>query len=964
MTSEYSDDQYEQGELIKSIRLASDQTQYQLEDSLDNGVYEITVYAEKTKDGKLIKSPPGTHTIVVNSELENTPTPTPIEDTPCIDVVHFLEDYSDYCPDQEDSVAIKWWNQCVRYFVCAYYGEFGYNGYTNFKSIQNVPRNNTYLHSPSIIFNEVPEKRPNKFVFATTQFNAVRKETGARVDVKFEWDVEKIQEFVNQGFGQFDPDIGSVCNISDLAIPEPTTETPTKNAKVAWSWPPVKPATEYIISMERISKSESTTAPGWIVQEDFGIRDTVKESTTEQEFRRSGYYRISVVAKYKEIESLPGTHIAEVDLSLNPPVPTTKTPTNDRTVIWNWDEVPNAENYDVNMEMLKVSESSGTPGWIVDHDFGKVASSKKTSFTFNFLLDGYFRIKVIANNLSDTSEPGEHIVKVDTTMKPPQPSADTPTNKFKINWAWGVVENADSYEVSLAEVTKSQNPMDAGEYVVQQNIGETSETDETYFEFTFEKSGYYQISVLGKNKYNESEIGTHVVFIDTSLVAPEPKAKTPTADTTILWTWRAVPHATKYKVDLHRVIKSTNVATGIDSWDIDTKIGRTKITSSTEYEVTIGKSANYELTVVAVNDEMESDPGTHVVEVDTTLTPTPTPIPTPTPTPTPSPEIYPNPFEKPISYLDKTSIFYPNCSPINFVSSEWYINVGQWVVAEDFRTNTPGQRFKVSRKHPEKWQQELDTTESRKDFYNIKVWPEFNFEVYYNCKTGNPHNMNESCDVSSYADGSSIRDLAIEYGFGLSDSSKTLDELCDNYWNDTPTPTITPTLTSTIIPTPTPTQTEVLDKPKYRNSYLYLEDEDDYCPDNSILACSNWWKKALGECIKKYEDLENAKLAEKSVGALVSINLSGFIIAQYVGLMLRNDFHNPQNVSSSIYPRDTDGFTEDGTPMDIVVVKSIITANGARPAGYDHIAWSDLYPFWQEIGYARFDPRKGEKCPT
>ena len=59
---------------------------------------------------------------------------------------------------------------------------------------------------------------------------------------------------------------------------------------------------------------------------------------------------------------------------------------------------------------------------------------------------------------------------------------------------------------------------------------------------------------------------------------------------------------------MHRVIKSTNVATVTDSWDIDTKIGRTKITSSTEYEVTIAQSANYELTVVAVNDEMESDP--------------------------------------------------------------------------------------------------------------------------------------------------------------------------------------------------------------------------------------------------------------------------------------------------------------------------------------------------------------------
>ena len=116
-----------------------------------------------------------------------------------------------------------------------------------------------------------------------------------------------------------------------MATPEPTTETPTKNAKVTWSKPVVKPATEYIISMERISKSESTTASRWIVQEDFGIIDTIKESSTEQEFRRSGYYRISVVAKYKEIESFLKTHIVEVDLSLDPPAPMTETPTNDRT---------------------------------------------------------------------------------------------------------------------------------------------------------------------------------------------------------------------------------------------------------------------------------------------------------------------------------------------------------------------------------------------------------------------------------------------------------------------------------------------------------------------------------------------------------------------------------------------------------------------------------------------------------
>ena len=64
------------------------------------------------------------------------------------------------------------------------------------------------------------------------------------------------------------------------------------------------------------------------------------------------------------------------------------------------------------------------------------------------------------------------------------------------------------------------------------------------------------------------------------------------------------------------------------------------------------------MTVVAVNDEMESDVGRHVVEVDTTITPTPIPTPTPTPTPTPSPKIYPNPFEKPIAHLDKTGIFH------------------------------------------------------------------------------------------------------------------------------------------------------------------------------------------------------------------------------------------------------------------------------------------------------------------
>ena len=62
-----------------------------------------------------------------------------------------------------------------------------------------------------------------------------------------------------------------------------------------------------------------------------------------------------------------------------------------------------------------------------------------------------------------------------------------------------------------------------------------------------------------------------------------------------------------------------------------------------------------------------------------------------------------------------------DCSPINYVSSEWYINVGQWVIAEEFRLKNIGEEFRVTRSRHEPWQSEMDTTESRKDFYNIKV---------------------------------------------------------------------------------------------------------------------------------------------------------------------------------------------------------------------------------------------------
>ena len=122
----------------------------------------------------------------------------------------------------------------------------------------------------------------------------------------------------------------------------------------------------------------------------------------------------------------------------------------------------------------------------------------------------------MAENLSETSEPGEHILEINTTMKKPSPNADTPTANLKIEWAWPIVENAETYEISLAIVSKSESTTASG-WIVQEDLGVMDE-EETTFEFTSKEGGYYQLSVVAKNPYQESEAGTHVVFIDTSLI--------------------------------------------------------------------------------------------------------------------------------------------------------------------------------------------------------------------------------------------------------------------------------------------------------------------------------------------------------------------------------------------------------------------------------------------------------------
>ena len=66
--------------------------------------------------------------------------------------------------------------------MCAYYGELGYDGYTNFEGITSVQNfvsaegtEREYIRTPLSIFASVPRQRPSKFVFKSTSFSAIRK---------------------------------------------------------------------------------------------------------------------------------------------------------------------------------------------------------------------------------------------------------------------------------------------------------------------------------------------------------------------------------------------------------------------------------------------------------------------------------------------------------------------------------------------------------------------------------------------------------------------------------------------------------------------------------------------------------------------------------------------------------------------------------------------------------------------
>ena len=95
-------------------------------------------------------------------------------------------------------------------------------------------------------------------------------------------------------------------------------------------------------------------------------------------------------------------------------------------------------------------------------------------------------------------------------------------------------------------------------------------------------------------------------------------------------------------------------------------------------------------------------------------------------------------------------------------------------------------------------------------------------------------------------------------------------------------------------------------------------------------------------------------------------------IERYSTLMSSEDWHTPQNISSSLFPKyGTGNYYGHPTglgkkysmPMDIKVSRRIIGRAGPIWDGVHYLAWSDLYPIWQRLGYSRVNPKKGEKCP-
>ncbi|NDG53912.1 MAG: hypothetical protein EBY39_12985, partial [Flavobacteriia bacterium] len=334
------------------------------------------------------------------------------------------------------------------------------------------------------------------------------------------------------------------------SIPQPTTDTPTMNDTPTWIWSENLDAVLYEVVIDNVVKSKQT------------------ETSYTSDSLADGSHTIKVRAKDSVGNwSDFGVHTILIDtISPNIPQPSTDSPTNNNTPIWNWSEVNDAVLYEVVLD--NVLQNTQT----------------ESSFLSSELNDGIHTIKVRAkDSVGNWSAYGSHSVLIDTTApNVPSPHTLSPTNDTTPMWSWAEVVDAVEYEIYVNNVFQK---------IQQTNV----------FVSPALPNGLNAIKVRAKDAVgNWSEYGTHIVEIDTTAPnIPQPNTSSPTSNTTPTWNWTDISDSVLYEVSIDEVIQSTQTHNSFTSNELDDGVHEIKVRAKDS----VGNWSDY---------------GTHIVQIDTT----------------------------------------------------------------------------------------------------------------------------------------------------------------------------------------------------------------------------------------------------------------------------------------------------------------------------------------------------------
>lgn len=695
--------------------------------------------------------------------------------------------------------------------------------------------------------------------------------------------------------------------IRSLVTPKPSTQSPTNEFEVEWNWPSIENANEYEIAIRKMRESNGRLIIVWEKQS-----GTTTENKYKEVFTEAGFYEIAVVAKNNvlKIDSEEGTHRVLIDESITPTPTITSTvpptPTASPTITPTENE---CDSFVYGSNLYLEQES----GYCPNNDESALNSWWSRSIEYAVCRWWAAQPKEVRER----------------------------KGKYRIYEmkAFNIKYYINDFSITEEEFHNPQNITASSKIKRSQNYN-----IQIYFtNGKFPRQGTEEIawselypywSEKGFTRFDPSK-GEQCPFGDSGeLSAPKPSSNETTNEKTIVWEWDEVENANEYDVYLQkfRTMSNGNKVTINDFGKVATIGG----IMASRYEKTVEDDGYYEIKVIAKNEDEESKPGTHVVYVNSALTPTPTPTPM---------ESVKNPFAKPVQNLDEEDGV---CEPTNgdAVKSDWYISVAKYVASDDHLAKNPTWSIRKASSIAENVDKGLLDAPTK-----LQKWP-FAIDLKY-------FNRQDKSEKTERINATDILNFAKERGFGLSDNDKTLQELCEQ--NEE---------------TPTPTPEE--DSPKHGNSFVYLEDHDDgynaYCPDQGISALSSWWSNALDRVVKEYmETVVNKKRWDAGLEVSYYYRIMPWNFGEYSILMSEEDWHNPQNISSTLFPKYATGFHYGNPigqgmhyhiPMDIKVKRKFISTHGVNEYdGVHYLAWSDLYPIWQRLGYSRVNPKKGEKCP-